>query len=89
MKTKTALCCLLIAAAPLAFAQDISLQRKKLESPYKSQSDADRHKADTRALSDCVQQARSRGIDQRNPEWAKSIATCQQQVSQQSQPKKR
>jgi hypothetical protein len=92
MKTTTALCCLLIAAAPLALAQDISGKRKKLESPYKSQADAKQHAADTRALSDCVQQTRTRRIDQRSPEWAKFVASCQQQQAQlqsQKQPPKR
>ncbi len=89
MKTTTVLCFLLIAAAPLAFAQDISAQRKKLESPYKSQAEFDQHTVASQALGNCVAQARASRIDPRSPEWAKSIATCQQQVSQQSQPKKR
>ena len=78
MKTTTALCCLLIAAAPLALAQDISKQRKKQESPYKSQAEVDQHKAATRANADCVARARERRIDQRSPEWAKFVLTCQQ-----------
>ena len=89
MKTTTALCSLLIAAAPLALAQDISAKRKKQESPYKSQAEADQHKAATKANADCVARARERRIDQRSPEWAKFVATCQQQQGQlQSQQQK-
>ncbi len=85
MKTMTALICLLFAAAPLAFAQDISAQRKKLESPYKSQAELDQHKVASQALGNCVAQARANRIDQRSPEWAKFVATCQQQAAQQTQ----
>lgn len=86
MKTMSALICLLfIAAAPITFAQDISAKRKKLESPYKSQAELDQHKAASQALGNCVAQARANRIDQRSPEWAKWVATCQQQAAQQSQ----
>jgi hypothetical protein len=75
----TALCCLMLAAAPLALAQNIEANRKKLESPYKNQAEADRHKADTRALANCVAQARAQKINQRSPEWVKYFVDCQRE----------
>ncbi len=76
MKTKTALCCLLIAAAPLAFAQDISGKRPKLESPYKSKADAERHTADMQQLAVCTRLAQQRNYKEGTPEWAKLMSGC-------------
>ena len=76
MKTTTALCCLLIAAAPLAFAQDISAKRPKYESPYKSKADADKHKADMEHVSMCSSRARQRKLKERTPEWQNMMAGC-------------
>ena len=90
MKTSIALCCLLIAAAPLALAQDISAKRKKLESPYKSQAEANQHKAASQAMGNCVARAHASGIDKRSPEWPKFVTSCQQQAGrQQPQSQKR
>lgn len=89
MKTSTALCCLLIAAAPLAFAQDISGKRKKQESPYKSQAELNQHKAATQALGNCTAQARANKLDQRSPDWAKFVANCQRQQPQHRPPQKK
>lgn len=77
-KMTTALCCLMLAAAPLALAQNIDAQKKKLESPYKTQAEADRHKADMRALASCFERARERKLDRQSPEWAKYLASCHQ-----------
>lgn len=76
MKTTTALCCLLLAASPLAHAQDISSKRPKLESPYKSKQDADKHKADMQALSACSNRARQSRVKEGSPEWANLMSAC-------------
>ena len=76
MKTTTVLCCLLIAAAPLAFAQDISAKRPKNESPYKSKAEADKHKADMQQLSVCSNLARQRKVKERTPEWSNLMGGC-------------
>jgi len=76
MKTTIALCCLLIAAAPPAFAQDISAKRPKNESPYKSQAEADKHKAHMEQVSVCSSRARQRKLKERTPEWQNMMAGC-------------
>ena len=76
MKTTIALCCLLISAAPLALAQDISKNRKKLESPYKSKAEADQHKADMQQASACSRQARQSKLKEGTPEWSKLMSGC-------------
>ena len=76
MKTTTALCCLLIAAAPLALAQDISTKRPKIESPYKSKADADKHKAVMQQASVCSSRARQRKLKEGTPEWSNLMSGC-------------
>ncbi len=76
MKSTIAMYCLLIAAAPLARAQDISGNRPKLESPYKSKADADKHTADMQQLAVCTRLAQQRNYKEGTPDWAKLMSEC-------------
>jgi hypothetical protein len=76
MKTTIALCCLLIAAAPLAFAQDISAKRPKNPPTYKSKEDADKHKAHMEQVSVCSSRARQRKLKEGTPEWSNLMSGC-------------
>jgi cell division protein FtsL len=75
MNLKIAMGCLLIAAAPLAVAQDISSKRPKIESPYKSKGDADKHKGDVKAMGECMARARKLGL--KTPDGQRLAAGCQ------------
>jgi hypothetical protein len=76
MKTTIALCCLLIAAAPPAFAQDISSKRPTNPSPHKSKADADKHAAAMQQVSVCSARARQRKIKEGSPEWSNLMSGC-------------
>jgi hypothetical protein len=76
MKSTIVFCCLLIAATPLALAQDISNKRPKIDSPYKSKADAEKHKADMQLVAVCSNLVRQRNVKEGTPEWSNLMSGC-------------
>lgn len=72
----SALCGLMLALAPLAFAQTDS-QKKGTQSPYRTKAEAEKHKADIQSLANCSAEGRRRKLAEGSADWGKHMAACQ------------
>ncbi len=73
-KLIAALCCLLLAASPLALAQDKSTGKKA--APVSAKEKAEKEKAVKSQLIQCSNQARDRKLDMGGEEFNRFMSRC-------------